>query len=332
MKKQNYMVIGILVAVVTALVLDLSGMVNLKEIYDFLTEETAVSGQVTDTSQTAAPMDMTIGLADIQTLLSKVDVNQKQALLEDAIAFREFVRQEATNASLLAAAKSNNLEADPDTRFLLQRNAENVLREVYLNNLIASQLPADFPSTEQISQYYEANKDNLILGERISVWQIYLPVTRDMSTAGTVEMEKEANRIAAEIKQNKLDFSTAAINYSQHQASRVNGGYMGLLKVSELIPGIDKALMDMDEGEVSGVVRTEMGFHILKRGEIIPAQDMTLEQISDQIKNLMINQARTQLRNAIVEKVSQTFPVPVEDTMIEEWRLTIKTNESGITN
>jgi parvulin-like peptidyl-prolyl isomerase len=263
-------------------------------------------------------------------LLAKVDLNQRQALLDDGNAFREFVRQEAANVSLLAAARANNLENDADTQFLIRRNADNVLREVYLNKLVNSQLPAEFPNADQIKQYYETNKANLVVGERVSVWQIFLPLSQDMTPAAVVELEKEASRIEAEIKANKLEFSTAAVRYSKHQPSRLNGGYMGLLKVSELIPGIDKAVMDMDEGETSGVVRTDMGFHILRRGEIIPAQDVALEEIQDQIRTLMINQARTQLRNAITQKVNETYPVPVEDAMIEEWRLSLKSEEGGV--
>jgi len=261
-----------------------------------------------------------VELGDLRQLVAGVDANQRGALLGDANAFKEFVKQEAMNLSMLAAAHANKLEEDPQIKFLIQRRNENTLRELYLNRVINNNLPAGFPSEEQVREYYDNNRDSLALEEHVSVWQIFLQISPDMDADRIAELGKQAEQIASDIKANRTDYSTAAIRFSRHQPSRMNGGYMGLLKVSELLPGIDKELLALDEGEVSSPVQTDTGFHILKRGAIMPAQEVAYEQVQDQIRNLLINQARVQIRNKINEQVAETYPVVVDEASIEQWR------------
>jgi peptidylprolyl isomerase len=265
-----------------------------------------------------------LGLNDIQLVLANVDVNQKRSLLEDETAFRDFVRQEATQISLLAAASANQIAEDTNAKFLIQRGTENIIRQIYLNKLIGTKIPADFPSEEQINQYYETNKENLVVEERLSVWQIFMPISAIMSADEISALESQASQIVNDIKQGRTDFTTAAMSYSQHQPSKLNGGYMGILKVSELIPGIHEALMELDEGEVSAPVKTEMGYHILKRDRIIPSQGVTLDMVRGQIKNLLINQARAKLSNDVQALAAETYPVEVDEMAIEEWRIRLQ--------
>ena len=264
--------------------------------------------------------DTTLTYDDVQLVLSNVDVTQKRDLLENQTAFRDFIQQEASQLSLLAAANANNIQQDANARLVIQRGAENIIREIYINRLVNTKIPADYPSEDQMNQYYEANKDNLVVEERLSVWQIFLPATEGISGNELTALESQATQIANDIRQNRTDFTTAALNYSQHVPSKLNGGYMGILKVSELMPGIHESLMELDEGEVSSPVRTEMGYHILKRDQIIPAQDVSLEQIREQIRNLMVNQTRTKLRNEIQALALETYPVELDEAAIDEWR------------
>ena len=267
-----------------------------------------------------------VTLGQVQQVLANVDDKQRRALLADQDAFQKFIHQEAGNASVLAAAKANNLEKDANTEFLMQRGAENILRETYLERLIASKIPADFPSDAQIKEYFDKNRDKLVIGERVHVWQIFLPLSKDAGAKKVADTEKQAARILEDLKQGKTDFTTAAVKYSGHEASRNNGGYLGLVKVADLKPEISKPLLALDEGKLSSPIRTDEGIHILKRGVIVPAQAVSLEEIKPQIRQLLINQARAQLRNAIYEQAKKTYPVELQDAKIEEWRLRLKTN------
>jgi parvulin-like peptidyl-prolyl isomerase len=331
MKKQNLIIIS--VVVITAIALAISyqqGLLPTKGLTANIgggnqtnngSASNSSANSMEDWSQSGSQAaDLSMTYESLEQLLSNVDANQRQALLNDEAAFSEFVKSVASQKSLLAAAKSNNLQQDPKTSFMMQRSAENTLMEIYLNRLINNKVPAGFPTDEQINEYYENNKDNLVVEERLSVWQIFLPTPEGTTDSQITELESQSRQITDDIRAGRTDFTNAALSYSAHQPSKLNGGNMGILKVSELIPGIHEPLMELDEGEISNPVKSEMGFHILKRGQIIPSQAVTLAQVRGQISNLLTNQIRARLRNEIIQLAADTYPVNYDDTVISEWR------------
>ena len=331
MKKQSIILLS--VVVIIAVALTVSYQQGLLPVQGGESQTVAVqTGNTTATNQPAATSaqqnwaqgsasssGLSITYESLQTLLANVDVNQRTALLNDEAAFGEFVKSIASQKSLLAAAKSNNLDQEPNTSFLMQRSAENTLMELYLNRLISNKIPADFPTEEQITEYFENNKDNLVVEERVSVWQIFLPTPEGMSDEQVSNVGSQAAQIVSDIKAGRADFTNAALSYSSHQPSKLNGGYMGILKVSELIPGILEPLMALEEGELSDPVRSEMGFHILKRDQVIPSQPVTIDQVRPQIRNLMVNQIRARLQNEIIQLAANTYPVEYDESVLGDW-------------
>lgn len=267
--------------------------------------------------------------ADIQKMFANLNASQRQNYLKDASTFRQLVKQEADNLSVLEAAISNNVDEDENIRYLMKRGSENILRESYLKKLMANKIPKDFPTDQQLREYYDKNKEQFVIEQRIHVWQVYLQIDQDMDKKALASLQKKANTIIKEIQQGKLDFATAAIKYSEHAQSKANGGYMGLLKVSELKPEITKPLLALAEGKISQAIKTDSGWHILKRGAIIPKQDVSLEQVRAQVQNLLKKQVITQLGQAIYQQAGQTYPVELNDNKVEEWRLRLRTNTGG---
>jgi parvulin-like peptidyl-prolyl isomerase len=101
---------------------------------------------------------------------------------------------------------------------------------------------------------------------------------------------------------------------------------MGLVRVSDLKEAIRKPLMALAQDKLSGVIRTEAGVHILRRGAVVPEQPVTFEEVKDEIRQLLQRQAQAQLRQAIYEQARKTYPVDLADARVEEWRLRLRTN------
>lgn len=328
--------IVVLTLAVVAVILDLSGVVPLRKILGMSELTNAVAQQDTDAgaagknestnwARPANDSGTKLQYQDVQQVLTNLDPNRRKSLLDDDEAFKKFVQQEGENLSVAQAARVNKVDQDQNTQFLMHRAADNVLRESYIRKLLAEKFPADFPTDDQIKEFYDKNKDKFVLAERIHVWQIFLKIDKDMDETAIAALEKKAGDIRARIKQGKLDFTSAAFQYSEHHPSRENGGDMGLIKVSELKPEVAKSLMALKQGELSQPLRSDTGVHILKRGEVIPKQDVSLEQVRDQLVKALKTQARGQFRKAIFDQAAKTYPVEVSDKKIEEWRLRLRT-------
>jgi parvulin-like peptidyl-prolyl isomerase len=283
----------------------------------------AADEQQTD-EQAGTNPEMHLDADAIKQIFANLNDSQRAAYTRDAATFRQFIEQEAAALSLSTAARANNLHQDENTALLMQRMAENVLREAYLNRLIAGRIPADFPSDAQVEEYFEKNKDQFVIEERIHVWQIFLQIHDAADRDEVTRQEQLADTIIKDILKGKIDFSTAALTYSEHNASMANGGYLGLLRFSELKPEVNEALRQLPEGGISSPVLADDGIHILRRGILIPRQEINLEQVRPQVKELLYNQATAQLRQAIYNQAGKTYPVALDEQEIEIWRLQLQ--------
>ncbi len=265
-------------------------------------------------------------LSGLQHILDNVDPAQRTAVLADEAIFKRFVQRETDAASLLQAARANNLQQDPNVVFLMQRGSDNILREVFLNRLVASKIPAGFPTEEQMRQYFEQNKAKLVVPERIQTWQIFFPFEKNADAKSKAAVGVKADSVYRDLAQNRITFADAAQKYSGHESSRQKGGDMGLVSTADLKPEIKQALLALPEGQISSPLKTDAGVHIVKRGPKTAALPLEYDAIKDQIRPLMVKQANAQLRNAILEQARKTYPVEVDPKKVEELRLRLRTN------
>ena len=332
MKKSAAGIVAVIAVIAGVLVAEQSGAFSIRELLGLDPEEQPGAAQAAETSpatdsgnwaQPSGAAPAGIELVDIEKIVANLDGAQRQALLAEQEGFRRFVQQEADNLSVLSAAHANKVQDDTNVQYLMQRAAESVLREAYLARLIAGKIPADFPTEAQTREYFDKNKDKFAIGERVYVWQIYLPLGDSKDPKAR---QKQAEEIVRELNAGKGDFAAAAWKYSEHEVSRRSGGFMGLMKIADIKPQLRDPLLALPEGKISNPITAEDGVHIVKRGARVPPEQMAFEDIEDQIRKRLIDQARTQLRKAIYEQARKSYPMTLPESKIEEWRLRLRTN------
>ncbi len=282
------------------------------------------NGDWAKTSDNETLQHRQIDLDYVSLLITNMNEQERLKILEEPGLFKQVIENEANNRSTVSAAVSNKLVNDRNVEFLMRRGAENILREAYLNRLVMSKLPKDFPSEEQVSEYFEANKEQFVVPERVHVWQIFFKKSEDAKEI--TALKKKADKLLSDIKKGKADYSNVAISQSEHEQSKALGGYMGLLKTSDLLPEMKEPLLKLKEGELSKSVESDSGIHILKRGKILKSETLQLLQVKQQIRQLLMKQANNQLRNAIFIQARKEYPQEISDKKLEEWRLRLKTN------
>ncbi len=198
----------------------------------------------------------------------------------------------------------------------MERAGQRVLAEVYLNQVVRSNLDPDFPSDEQVRDAYEKNPDAFVVPQRLHIWQIFLPLSEEAGEAERKAAWETADRLAVQISGGKADFGTLAQQYSRHEASRLNDGYMGLLKVSELLPPIADAVEKLDENETSAPIATSTGVHIIKRGATVEGGKVEFDRVQAKIRERLKREAAIKVRRAAVGKITETYPVaPIQGDM-----------------
>lgn len=263
------------------------------------------------------------------TLFANMNQQERDRVLADPAVFKQVVESEANNRASVSAALASNLERDKNVEFLMRRGAEGILLEAYLAQSIRARLPVGFPDEARIKEYYDSNPQQFQTPEQIHVWQIFLGKAEDGDVGQLAALKKKAEALASDLRRGRADFASTALAQSEHSESRMLAGYMGLLKTDELLPGIKAPLLKLKPGEISPPLESETGLHIVKRGAIVPASTLELEQARPRIREALLNQAGAQLRDEIFAQARKAFPQAIADDKIEEWRLRLRTDTAA---
>ena len=283
----------------------------------------------TDWGSSAGAQNPQLDLNYFSALFANMNQQERDTVLADPAVFKQVVESEANNRATVSAAIANQLERNENMEFLMRRSAEATLREAYLGQLIRSRLPAGFPDEAQIREYYENNKSQFLAPEQVHVWQIFLAREEEANARQIAALKKKADALYNDLRRGRADFANIALAQSEHPQSRMLAGYMGLLQTDDLLPAIKAPLLKLKPGEISRPLESETGLHIVKRGAIVAATTLELDQARPQIRESLLNRAGAQLRDAIFAQARKEFPQAISDEKMEEWRLRLRTDTAA---
>ncbi|MGO9603302.1 MAG: peptidylprolyl isomerase [Candidatus Binataceae bacterium] len=150
-----------------------------------------------------------------------------------------------------------------------------------------------------IQAYYDAHKaDFTVTTERLRVAQILIGAPQNATPQQVALLQAKADKIRKEAFAG-ADFSDLARKYSD-DSSKSSGGELGWFGPQDIMDQIYAAVKNLKPGDISQVVRTNHGFHILKLEEHQVPGPRPLDDVKDQIRNQLIDQrANEQLENWI---------------------------------
>jgi peptidyl-prolyl cis-trans isomerase D len=172
-------------------------------------------------------------------------------------------------------------------RDYFQKNAESFKTPEKRKVLYALFAAQDYQENVQIltgdiEDYYESHIDQYSHPEEVNLRQILIKVAPHEDKGGFEEKRKKIEGILERIKKGE-DFAQLANTFSEDRTAK-DGGNLGYVKKSELVPEIEHAVADLKPGEVSGIVSSPYGFHILKMEGYRSAKADPLEEVKASIE------------------------------------------------
>ena len=129
---------------------------------------------------------------------------------------------------------------------------------------------------EDIRNYYETNRGEFFHGTQYRVRHILI---KDIPGE---EVEKRAQEVLAKIKEGE-DFSILARKYSEDPKAS-SGGDLGFLEEDKLIPEIREVIKVLKVGEVSDIIKTRLGYQIMKVEAIKEAEAKNFDEVKEEIR------------------------------------------------
>jgi peptidyl-prolyl cis-trans isomerase D len=143
---------------------------------------------------------------------------------------------------------------------------------------------SDMRVTEnQIKDYYEDRGTQYHKEQEVRARHILFRVKDDASETDVAKARAEAERVLTEAKQGK-DFVELTKKYSQDPTVGENGGDLGFFTRGRMVPEFSEAAFNLKPGEISDLVRSPYGFHIIKVEDVRPEKTTPLNEVREEIE------------------------------------------------
>jgi peptidyl-prolyl cis-trans isomerase D len=187
-------------------------------------------------------------------------------------------------------------------------------------------------SDADVADAYNKNKARFTTPEQRTASHILINVKKGAPAAEDAAAKAKAQAILDEVRKNPNDFAKVAKAQSQDPGSAELGGDLGVVQKGVFVKPVEDAIYGLKEGEVSGLVRSEFGYHIIKITKIVPESQKSLEdakpEILAELKKAKMSAKYTELaetfRNTVYEQSDSLKPAA------DKLGLTIQTAE-GLT-
>lgn len=153
-----------------------------------------------------------------------------------------------------------------------------------------------------MKKFYEQNKDKFKTGEQIKASHIL------------VKTEKEANDILAQLKAGGK-FEELAKKYSVDSSS-AKGGDLGWFGKGSMVPAFEKAALALNEGQISDVVKSDFGFHIIKLTGKRPAGVRAFEEVKEQIKGAIMPTKQQEVFQSIKDELKKNAKITINEDVL----------------
>jgi peptidyl-prolyl cis-trans isomerase C len=276
-------------------------------------EQTSPTETNTDTAETILPSQekteitlppetilssfdgQTITLGEFNQLWDQIPENSKLQLTK-----RNVLDQIISEKLLIQEAKNRGLEQDKDVLEQIKNTTEQILVQSLIEKEIIGKVKVD---DQEALTYYEENKNNFITKEQVYLYNIL------------VETEEVAQDILEKLKAGG-DFIEIAKEKSTGP-SAAQGGDLGYVSKGDLIPEIENVVFALEIGNISDIIKSEYGFHILKVTDKKPEVLKTFEEVKEEILPTLLSTKQKEAFNNLLEELKSQVTIEINEEALQ---------------
>ncbi len=270
-------------------------------------------------NQTVSPLEMTRVEQQLLQQLIRVHMLLAKATPEDRAKGKEdgekrlqaLLKQAGSEEKFVRQLKSAGMSLDE----LKARLAEEGTAE----SVVTKEIPVTI-TDDEVKKFYEDNPSRFEEPEMVRVSHILL-ATMDQATRQPLPTERrEAKRKQIDdlLKRAKdgEDFAKLAKEYSEDPGSKERDGEYNFTR-GQMVPEFEAAAFSLGVGQISEVVTTQFGYHIIKLLEKTPAKKVPFDKVSEQLKDGLRQQAIQKQLPDYFKKRRETEKVEILDEKLK---------------
>jgi peptidyl-prolyl cis-trans isomerase C len=191
-------------------------------------------------------------------------------------------------------------------------NEDTVKSRIKMNLAVQQFVEKEFGGKVEVAEtetkaFYDGHPEYFTEPEAIRASGILIKVDVKSDAAKKEEARKKMEDIQKRVKKGE-DFAILAKDFSQ-DASAAQGGDLGTIPRGRMPKALDDAAFSLKPGEVSNVLETELGFHLIKVHEKKPERVVPLKDVEEKIRQHLSNQKLKQRVDEYLNEVKKTAKI-----------------------
>lgn len=163
---------------------------------------------------------------------------------------------------------------------------------------------------KEIQSFYEYNNEAYSQPRQVKARHILFKLGEDALKEAEDKVREVAKEVLAKARQGG-DFANLAKEYSEGP-TKSKGGDLGYFKKGQMMPAFEEAAFKLKKGEISDLVRTQFGYHIIKVEDIKEAATKSLEEVRDEIVETLTMSVATELAHEKGLSIIDQMPYDIE--------------------
>ena len=184
---------------------------------------------------------------------------------------------------------------------------------------------------DELQSYYNQHRDQYRMAEQAKVSHILIKTPLPgpdgkVDEKGVAEAQRRAEDLLKQLKAG-AKFEDLARKYSEDPGSAKEGGSLGWIGKGRTVPEFEKAAFSLPKGQISDLVKSSYGFHIIRVDDRQDAHMKTLEEVKDQIEPILKQQKAQQIAQKQAEDLLQQAKTQGLDAAASAKGMTVITSE-----
>jgi len=192
------------------------------------------------------------------------------------------------------------LDKQEDTKEILREARRKILMAKYIEEEVEKKIVVE---EAELRDYYEKNRDKFLVPERMRASHIL------------VKTEEKAKELLDKLSDG-AGFEELAGTESIDLTNR-RGGDVGYFTNGQLIPEFEEACKKLAVGEISPIVKTSFGYHIIKLTDRKPAHSKEFEEVKEEIEKEMTSLKRRERFSRIVEGLKNKASIEIHTELLK---------------
>ena len=201
--------------------------------------------------------------ADLNRIIGFYDPEQRK-VIENNPQLKETILWQIVQSTVISKiAKDKGFDKKPDVKGQQDMLINNFLATQYLQKVIIDKVTL---SEAKALSYYKEHSESFKTPETIRARHILIKTDPSASDEEKKKIKAKAEEILEKLKKGE-DFAKLASEVSEDPGSKAKGGDLDFFPKGTMIPAFEEAAFSLKPGEMSGLVETEYGYHIIKLEE-----------------------------------------------------------------